>query len=145
MMRASLKSLLTLAFLVTGHVYAADIELSAGLYRITAEVANTDASRELGLMNRRDMADGHGMVFVFPANGLYCMWMANTLIPLAVAFLDEKGVITNIEEMQPQTKNPHCANHPARYALEMNGGWFHRRGIAPGNPLGGIEKLPPAR
>ena len=134
MFRVPLKPLLAVAILVAGNARAADIELSAGMYRITAEVANTDASRERGLMHRRNMADGHGMIFVFSASGQYCMWMENTLIPLAVAFLDENGAITNIEEMQPQTRTPHCAKRPARYALEMNGGWFQRRGIAPGTP-----------
>ena len=145
MNRARLKGLLAVALLGAGCASAAEVELSAGMYRIVAEVANTDASRELGLMRRREMPDGRGMVFVFPADGKYCMWMANTLIPLAVAFVDDKGVITNIEEMQPQTKNPHCASRPARFALEMGSGWFQRRGIDPGSPLGGLDKLPPPR
>ena len=145
MFRAPLIPLLAVVLLAASTAQAAEIELTAGMYRITAEVANTDASRERGLMHRREMADGHGMVFVFPSDESYCMWMQNTLIPLAVAFLDDKGAITNIEEMQPQTRTPHCAKRPARYALEMNGGWFQRRGIAPGSPLGGIDKLPPAQ
>ncbi len=148
MLATRLKALLSFATLVAltaAPASAADIELSAGMYRITAEVANTPAGREQGLMHRREMADGHGMIFTFPTSGKYCMWMANTLIPLAVAFIDEKGEIANIEEMQPQTKTPHCASRPARYALEMNGGWFQHRGIAAGSPLGGIEKLPPAQ
>jgi hypothetical protein len=40
--------------------------------------------------------------------------------------------------MEPQTEDSHCASHPARYALEMNRGWFAARGIKPGSRIGGI-------
>jgi len=129
--------------LATGNVLAA--ELTAGMFRIEAEVANTPPTRETGLMHRKAMAEGQGMVFVFPRAAQYCMWMANTLIPLSVAFLDEKGRILNIEDMQPQTKTPHCAAAPATFALEMNAGWFKKRGISPGQALGGTERLPAAQ
>jgi hypothetical protein len=73
------------------------------------------------------------------------MWMKNTLIPLSVAFLDARGTIINIADMQPQSERTHCAARPARYALEMNRGWFAQRGLKPGTRLGGLEKfsLPP--
>lgn len=129
--------------LLAGQVSAA--ELTAGFYRIQAEVANTPATRSKGLMFRRAMPEVHGMVFIFPKAAKYCMWMANTLIPLSVAFMDEKGKILNIEDMQPQTKNTHCAAGAATFALEMNLGWFQKHGITPGHSLGGIEHLPPAR
>ena len=106
------------------------------------EVADTAAEREAGLMYRQDMADDHGMLFVFPENNTHCMWMRNTLLPLSVAFLNEEGKIINIEDMQPQTEDNHCAKVPARYALEMNLGWFAQRGIKPGMKLGGIDKAP---
>ena len=66
------------------------------------------------------------------------MGMRNTLLPLAVAFLDEQARIINVEEMQPQTDDNHCAAAPARFALEMNGGWFKARGFAPGTVVSGI-------
>ena len=68
------------------------------------------------------------------------MWMRNTLLPLSVAFLDAQGKIINIEDMQPETEDNHCAASPARYALEMNIGWFAAKGIKPGFQIGGIEK-----
>lgn len=83
------------------------------------------------------------MVFVFDENATHCMWMKNTLIPLSVAFIDEAGVIINIADMQPQTEQSHCAARPARFALEMNKGWFAERGIKPGAKLRGLEKLTP--
>jgi uncharacterized membrane protein (UPF0127 family) len=118
------------------------IELTAGFHRIEAEVAHTQQTRMTGLMNRRAMPTQHGMLFVFDAEVRHCMWMKNTLIPLAVAFIDETGRIINVEEMQPQTENNHCAAKPARYALEMNGGWFKGRGLGAGTQLRGLEKAP---
>jgi hypothetical protein len=70
------------------------------------------------------------------------MWMKNTWLALSVAFLDASGRIINIEEMQPQTEDNHCAARPARYALEMNAGWFARRGLRAGDVIGGIDKAP---
>jgi uncharacterized membrane protein (UPF0127 family) len=118
------------------------MELSAGFHRIEAEVAATDRDRQVGLMNRREMPAQRGMLFVFDQENTHCMWMRNTLLPLSVAFVDARGVIINIEDMKPQTENNHCAKVPARYALEMNVGWFAQRGIKPGMKLGGIDKAP---
>ena len=55
-----------------------------------------------------------------------------------LAFIDERGAVINIEDMAPQTEDSHCARRPARYALEMNRGWFAARGIKPGSRIGGI-------
>ena len=118
------------------------MELRAGFHRIEAEVAATDQNRQIGLMNRKAMAQQRGMLFVFNHENTHCMWMRNTFIPLSVAFMDADGVIINIEDMQPQTENNHCARKPARYALEMNLGWFAQRGIKPGTRLGGMDKAP---
>jgi len=118
------------------------MELSAGFHRIEADVAATDRDRQVGLMNRREMPPQRGMLFVFDHENTHCMWMRNTLLPLSVAFIDARGVIINIEDMKPQTEDNHCARVPARYALEMNVGWFAQRGIKPGTKLGGIDKAP---
>ena len=118
------------------------IEMSAGFHRIEAEVAATDQNRQLGLMNRKTMPTQHGMLFVFNHDNTHCMWMRNTWLPLSVAFIDASGTIINIEDMQPQTEDNHCARRPARYALEMNLGWFAQRGIKAGMKLGGLDKAP---
>lgn len=118
------------------------MELTAGMYRIEAEVAANDQNRQVGLMNRTAMPQQRGMLFVFPKENTHCMWMRNTLMPLSVAFIDADGFIINIENMQPQTEDNHCAKVPARYALEMNLGWFAQRGIKPGARLQGIDKAP---
>ena len=118
------------------------IDLNAGFHRIEAEVAATDQNRQIGLMNRKTMPAQRGMLFVFNHENTHCMWMRNTLLPLSVAFMDASGTIINIEDMQPQTEDNHCARRPARFALEMNLGWFAQRGIKPGMKLGGIDKAP---
>jgi uncharacterized membrane protein (UPF0127 family) len=119
------------------------IQLTAGMHLIRAEVAADTPTRSRGLMFRKALAPNAGMVFVFEDASLHCMWMKNTYVALSVAFLDEQGTIINIEDMAPQTEDSHCAKKPARYALEMDRGWFASRGIKPGTKLGGIEKLRP--
>jgi len=119
------------------------VQLSAGMHLIRAEVAADMASRSRGLMFRKSLAQNAGMVFVFDEASQHCMWMKNTYVALSVAFLDEQGTIINIENMAPQTEDTHCAARPARYALEMDRGWFTARGIKPGTKLGGMEKLRP--
>lgn len=121
------------------------LELLAGMHRIEAEVAATSGSRQVGMMQRTIMPPQRGMLFVFPEVAKHCMWMRNTLLPLSVAFLDESGRIINVEDMQPKTENNHCAAKPARYALEMNLGWFRSRGLGAGFAIVGIEKAPSAR
>lgn len=81
------------------------MELTAGFYRIEAEVAADQANRMQGLMHRKSMPANQGMLFVFARADRHCMWMRNTYLPLSVAFLDEEGRILNIEDMAPQT-NP---------------------------------------
>jgi len=118
-------------------------ELATGMHLIRAEVADSAGSRMQGLMYRETLPTNAGMVFVFEENALHCMWMKNTLVPLSVAFIDESGAIVNIADMQPKTEQSHCAARPARYALEMNRGWFAQRGIKPGARLRGLERLTP--
>ncbi len=139
--------LASLLFLLTGAAVAQSLpqmELTAGFHRIEAEVAANNAARMQGLMQRKAMAVQRGMLFVFDRADPHCMWMRNTYLPLSVAFLDEQGRILNIEDMQPQTEDNHCAAQPARYALEMNIGWFAQRGIKRGDRIGGIERAPRA-
>jgi uncharacterized protein len=120
------------------------VDLSAGMYRIQAELAHTPQNRQIGLMHRETLPENRGMVFVFAEVTRHCMWMRNTLIPLSVAFMDGEGRILNIEDMMPQTDDSHCSSGPAKFALEMNQGWFAKRGIGAGHFIRGIDRLPPA-
>jgi hypothetical protein len=119
------------------------VQLGAGMHLIRAEVADRDASRAMGLMHRTTLAPNSGMLFVFEQTVVHCMWMKNTPLPLSVAFIDERGAIVNIADMQPHTEVSHCAARPARFALEMAQGWFAERGIRAGTRLRGLDKLEP--
>ena len=119
------------------------VELGAGMHVIRAEVADSFATRRQGLMHRTSLPPNGGMLFVFDEVGTHCMWMKNTLIPLSVAFLDERGAIANIADMQPRSEQSHCAARPARYALEMTQGWFAQRGLRAGARLRGLDQLAP--
>jgi uncharacterized membrane protein (UPF0127 family) len=73
------------------------------------------------------------MLFVYPENQYASMWMKNTSIPLDVAFISEKGVITDITSMQPHSLKPVGSSAKVRYALEMNQGWFDAQKIKVGD------------
>ena len=150
--RAALMSTLGLALslLLPGAAFAQEgpqklpaITLTAGMHQIRAEVARTDLQRQIGLMHRSAMPAGEGMLFIFEQPGVQCFWMRNTLIPLSAAFLDDEGRIVNIEDMKPQTEDSHCSKKPVRFVLEMNQGWFAKKGLSAGSRIGG-EPFRPA-
>ncbi|MCZ7563711.1 MAG: DUF192 domain-containing protein [Burkholderiales bacterium] len=116
------------------------VRLTSGLYVIEAEVARTPETRTRGLMFRQSMPANRGMLFVFPHAERQCFWMKNTLIPLSIAFLDDRGAIVNIADMQPQSEDLHCSARAVRYALEMNQGWFAAKRIGPGAVVNGIAR-----
>mgnify|MGYP003334891422 CR=1 FL=1 len=113
------------------------INLNAGMYNIVAQVAKSPEQREIGLMFRKQMPAHEGMIFVFEEPATQCFWMRNTLIPLSAAFVGDDGTIVNIEDMAPMSDASHCSKKPVRFVLEMNQGWFSKRGIKPGQRLGG--------
>lgn len=117
------------------------VDLSIDMRVIHAEVADTVAARMQGLMYRTSLAPNSGMLFVYEQPAMECMWMKNTLVPLSVAFMDDKGTIINIARMQPQTEVSHCTERSASYALEMEQGWFARNGIRPGAVLLGLDRI----
>ena len=116
------------------------VELGAGMHLIRAELAADDPSRMRGLMFRKSLGPNQGMLFVFDEATTHCMWMKNTEVPLSVAFLDEQAQVINIADMTPHSEESHCAERPARYALEMQRGWFAARGIKPGFAIRGIVR-----
>jgi uncharacterized membrane protein (UPF0127 family) len=113
------------------------VKLSAGMHQIDAQVARTPGERATGLMFRREMPQHEGMLFVFEQPTQQCFWMKNTLLPLSAAFVADDGRIVNVEDMKPQTEDPHCSKEPVRFVLEMNQGWFAKRGLKPGMKLAG--------
>ena len=113
------------------------VALSAGMYQIDAQVAQTSAEHQTGLMYRTEMPQHEGMLFVFPQPRQQCFWMKNTLLPLTAAFVADDGTIVNLADMKPQTTDSHCSTKPVRYVLEMNQGWFARKNIKAGTRLAG--------
>jgi len=114
------------------------VKLGAGMHQIDAQVAATNDQRMTGLMFRQEMPQQEGMLFVFEYPSQQCFWMKNTLLPLSTAFIADDGTIVNIEDMAPQTLDSHCSAKPVRYVLEMNKGWFAKKGIKPGAKLAGV-------
>jgi len=114
------------------------LKLTAGIHVITAEAATTNQARMIGLMHRERLAPNHGMLFVFEEKAQQCFWMRNTIVPLTIAFIEDDGTILQLADMAPKSEVSHCSQRPVRYALEMEQGWFGKRGIAPGTKVGGL-------
>ncbi len=137
--------LFTLCLVMAGSALAQDapqtnlprVTLSAGMHLIDAQVAQTSEQRTIGLMFRKEMPQHEGMLFVFEQASGLCFWMKNTVLPLTAAFVADDGTIVNLADMKPQTTDSHCALKPVRYVLEMNQGWFAKRGFKAGSKLGG--------
>ncbi|WP_372826620.1 DUF192 domain-containing protein [Polaromonas sp.] len=113
------------------------VKLSAGMHQIDAQVALQPEQRQIGLMFRTEMPASEGMLFVFDQASKQCFWMKNTLIPLTAAFVDDDGTIVNLADMKPQTTDSHCSDKPVRFVLEMNMGWFAKKGFKAWSKLKG--------
>ncbi len=137
--------LLSLVLLTTGSAWSQDapqmqlprVTLSAGMHLIQAQVAATPQERAVGLMFRKEMPVNEGMLFAFEQASEQCFWMKNTLIPLTAAFVADDGTIINLADMRPQSLDSHCSSKPVRFVLEMNKGWFDKRGLKAGSKLSG--------
>lgn len=113
------------------------VTLSAGIHQIDTQLALTPQQQGIGLMFRKEMPQHEGMLFVFPSPSRQCFWMKNTVLPLTAAFVADDGTIVNLEDMKPQTTDSHCSAKPVRYVLEMNQGWFAKKGLKAGAKLSG--------
>lgn len=92
--------------------------------KLYAEIAKTQEDHLRGLMGRKYMPYNHGMLFDFGKEKKLAFWMANTYIPLQIAFIKESGKIGQIERMAPLSTKSIQSNSEYRYALELNDGWF---------------------
>ena len=118
------------------------VKILAGMHSIAAQVAASPEQRATGLMFRREMPQHEGMLFVFEQPTVQCFWMKNTLLPLSIAFIADDGSVVNVADMQPQSLDSHCSVRPVRFVLEMNQGWFARRGVKAGAKLTGTPFAP---
>ncbi len=121
---------------LTGQPPLPTMQVQAGMHLIRAEIAETPGTRAKGLMFRPALGPNEGMLFVFEGPATHCFWMKNTRIPLTIAFIDDSGQIANLADMQPFDETSHCAARPVRFALEMEQGWFAKRGVKAGMRLG---------
>jgi uncharacterized protein len=115
----------------------ATVPITAGMHIIQAELAVTPEQQMTGMMFRTAMGTNEGMLFVNDEPGMRCFWMRNTLLPLTIAFIDDDGTIVNLADMAPRSEASHCSAKPVRFALEMNQGWFAKRGLKAGSKLRG--------
>jgi uncharacterized membrane protein (UPF0127 family) len=102
---------------------------------IRAEIARSADEKKKGLMFRRELADGRGMLFVFDRDQIMSFYMKNTLIPLSIAFIRSDGSIAEIRDMRPLDESLVRSSWSVRYALEAPQGWFNRAGIKAGDRL----------
>ena len=116
--------------------------LQAGMHLIDAQLALTPEQRSIGLMWRREMPQNEGMLFVFEQPAVQCFWMKNTVLPLTAAFVADDGSIVNLADMQPGSETSHCSARPVRFVLEMQQGWFGKRGLQAGSRLSGAPFKP---
>lgn len=135
-----MKPFFFISILITQVVFAKfeSKQIKIGQKTITVEIANTNAQRRLGLMNRTNLAEDDGMLFIFEHEQSLSFWMKNTKIPLSVGYFDKNKKLINILDMQPA--EPYLSDYelkvyksarPALYALEMNLGWFKKNNIRP--------------
>jgi uncharacterized membrane protein (UPF0127 family) len=107
---------------------------------VLAEIARSDEERRRGLMGRKSLADGEGMLFIFETDRILSFWMKDTLLPLSIAFIAHDGRILEIHHMEALSVRSIQSARSARYALEVPQGWFARAGIKAGDAIRGIPQ-----
>lgn len=129
--------LLGACWLATAHAGAmTTTRIEIGAQTLTVEVASSETDRQRGLMERTELADGHGMLFVYKDEAFRSFWMKNTPLALDIAFLDETGLVIDIQTMTPLSTQLHRSAAPARFVLEVPAGWFAAHGVAIGAQTG---------
>ena len=112
------------------------IHTARGPVRFQVEIADTDATRERGLMFRKSLAPDRGMLFDFHEPRLVAFWMKNTLIPLDMLFIDKGGVVVSIaREATPMSETPIPSGAPVVGVLEIAGGGAAAIGAEPGDKV----------
>ena len=117
------------------------VRLTVGGEQFDVELAVTPEQRRQGLMFRERLGEREGMLFVFDDEETVSFWMRDTPLPLSIAFIDARGVIVHVADMEPYSEAPVSSRYPVRYALEVNKGALQRAGIE----VGDLVELPPLR
>ncbi len=108
---------------------------------LLVELAAKEEERRIGLSGRREVPAGTGMLFVFPKPSPTSFWMKDTYVALTVAYLDEEGRITQMEDMVPESLEGHPSTTSVSYALEVPQGWFEQAGARVGTRVEFAKKL----
>ncbi|HAM39245.1 MAG: hypothetical protein A2474_08075 [Elusimicrobia bacterium RIFOXYC2_FULL_34_12] len=108
--------------------------------KLTVELADTSSKRAVGLMYREKLDYNEGMLFIFPNSQRVTFWMKNTKLPLSLAYINEKGEITEILDLEPYDLSFRKSKYKVKYAIEVNQGWFGKNGIKAGDKID-ISKL----
>ena len=136
-MRAILSVLISLVVLAPALALdrtTVEIASKTGVHVFTVEIADTEQARERGLMFRKELPPGRGMLFDFHREQQVGFWMKNTLIPLDMIFIDGRGRIVSIEQdAKPMSEDVIMSGGQVRAVLEVDGGTARRLGIAPGD------------
>lgn len=103
--------------------------------QVRAEMAVKPEDRNFGFMERKNIPDGTGMLFVFEYDQILSFWMKNTPTPLSIAYITSDGKIKDILDMKPYSLASIVSSGYVRYALEVPQGWYKKNGIAPGDTL----------
>tara|TARA_Y100000592_G_scaffold50021_1_gene79217 strand:- start:28636 stop:29022 length:387 start_codon:yes stop_codon:yes gene_type:complete len=102
---------------------------------LKVSLADTTSKHKAGLMFKKSLSKDEGMLFSYPEEKKLSFWMKNTSIPLSIAFIDSKGVINQIEDLEPYNEIPIKSNLPAKWALEVNKGWFKLNKVKEGDKI----------
>lgn len=111
------------------------VKMKLGEKTFMLQVADTDAERQAGLMFRRSMPEDEGMIFVFPDSDWRSFWMKNTFIPLDIAFVDESGMVLNVEQMAAHDLRGTDSVAPAKWVIELGLGVAEKTGLEAGMKL----------
>jgi len=114
------------------------VVLTVGQVDVVAEVADAPGSRAAGLMFRDALEPDSGMLFVYPNARPRSFWMRNTCLPLSIAYVSAEGVVISLADMDPLHEGGVPSGAPAQYALEMEQGWFARKGVVVGDTIVGL-------
>ncbi|MEO8541332.1 MAG: DUF192 domain-containing protein [bacterium] len=111
---------------------------------VAVEIAATFAQRQVGLMNRREMSEDAGMLFLFPRDVQYGFWMKDTYLPLDIAYISASGEVVQIFAAKPLDETVLVPATQYRYVLEVNQGWFQRHSLGVGAQVTLPTDLPSA-
>jgi hypothetical protein len=113
-----------------------EIVTKNGVHVFTVEIAKTDEERQKGLMFRKELPEGRGMLFDFKPDQHVSMWMRNTYIPLDMLFINGDGTIRRIaENTEPLSEKTIPSGGPVRGVLEVIGGTAKKLGIKAGDKV----------